>query len=194
MDLNPMTELEAVNIILENDGEAPVATLEENGFDEAARAQRVLREISRTVQDAGWAFNTDFERKFNTDINDEIVLPANTLWVKPTYVSQSLSLVERNRKLYDLERNSFSFTQPVYLNVCQFLDFVELPSAARYYVTIRAARVFQARGTGSFNQNSFTQTDEAMARASLRKADLRARPRGYFRNPANARLLVRRPI
>lgn len=194
MNTNPITELDAVNIILDNDGEAPVASLDEVGFDEAADAQAVLEEISRTVQDGGWAFNTDFNRKLSPDLNGDIVLPADTLWVKPTYVDEAMTVVERGRKLYDLENNTYTFTQAVHLDICQMLDFEDLPSAARYYITLRAARVYQARSTGSGSQNAFTESDEARAQASLKKADLRARPRGHFRNPAQARLLVRRPL
>ena len=194
MNTNPITELDAVNIILRNDGEAPVATLEEAGFDEAADAQAALEEVSRTVQDGGWAFNTDFNRKLSPDLNGDIVLPADTLWVKPTYVDEAMTVVERGRKLYDLVDNTYTFTKAVHLDVCQMLDFADLPSAARYYITIRAARVYQARSTGSGSQNAFTEQDEMRAQAALRKADLRARPRGFFRNPAQSRLLVRRPL
>ena len=194
MNTTPITELDAVNIILDNDGEAPVASLDEAGFDEAAGAQAVLEEISRTVQDGGWAFNTDFNRKLSPDLNGDIVLPADTLWVKPTFVDEAMTVVERGRKLYDLLNNTYTFTQGVHLDICQMLDFAELPSAARYYITLRAARVYQARSTGSGSQNAFTESDEARAQASLKKADLRARPRGHFRNPAQARLLVRRPL
>lgn len=194
MNTNPITELDAVNIILRNDGEAPVATLEEAGFDEAADAQAALEEVSRTVQDGGWAFNTDFDRKLSPDLNGDIVLPADTLWVKPTYVDEAMTVVERGRKLYDLVDNTYTFTKAVHLDVCQMLDFADLPSAARYYITIRAARVYQARSTGSGSQNAFTEQDEMRAQAALRKADLRARPRGFFRNPAQSRLLVRRPL
>lgn len=194
MNTNPITELDAVNIILRNDGEAPVAALEEAGFDEAADAQAALEEVSRTVQDGGWAFNTDFNRKLSPDLNGDIVLPADTLWVKPTYVDEAMTVVERGRKLYDLVDNTYTFTKAVHLDVCQMLDFADLPSAARYYITIRAARVYQARSTGSGSQNAFTEQDEMRAQAALRKADLRARPRGFFRNPAQSRLLVRRPL
>lgn len=194
MNTNPITELDAVNIILRNDGEAPVATLDEAGFDEAADAQAALEEVSRTVQDGGWAFNVDFNRKFTPNVDGEIVLPADTLWIKPTNASQAMSLVERGRKLYDLENNTYVFSAPVHLDVCQMLDYTELPSAARYYIAIRAARLYQSRATGSPAQNSFTEQDEARAQASLKKADARAKPRGWFRNPNNARQLVRRPI
>lgn len=193
MDLTPLTELEAVNIILENDGEAPVSALG-NGFSESEKAQRVLREISRKVQTKGWAFNTDYERKFTPNVSDEIDLPNNTLKIKPTYLSQELRLVERGRKLYDLENNTYTFTQPVYLDVVQMLDFPDLPTSARDYITIRAARVYQARATGSGSQDGFTKDEELEAKSTFKSADRSARPRGFFRDPRNARTTIRRPL
>lgn len=194
MNTDPLTELDAVNIILENDGEAPVASLDEDGFADVGKAQRVLRMVSRAVQTDGWAFNTDFERKFTPNVDDEITLPADTLYVRPAGNSAGIRVVERGRKLYNLDTNSYTFTQPVYMDICQMLDFTDLPAAARNYVSVRAARVYQASGTGSPQQNAFTENDEFYARASLRRADLRSRPRGFFRNPREARKLVRRPL
>jgi hypothetical protein len=194
MILTPLTELEAVNIILENDGEAPVNALDDSGFSESGKAQRVLREISRKVQNKGWAFNTDYERKFSPNVSDEIELPTNTLKIKPTYLSQELRLVERGRKLYDLDNNTYVFTTSVYLNVVQMLDFEDLPAPARDYVTIRAARVYQARATGSGSQDGFTKDEEFEALSTFKSADRQARPRGFFRNPLNARLNLRRPL
>jgi hypothetical protein len=194
MILTPLTELEAVNIILENDGEAPVNALDDSGFSESGKAQRVLREISRKVQNKGWAFNTDYERKFSPNVSDEIELPTNTLKIKPTYLSQELRLVERGRKLYDLDNNTYVFTTSVYLDVVQMLDFEDLPATARDYVTIRAARVYQARVTGSGSQDGFTKDEEFEALSTFKSADRQARPRGFFRNPLNARLNLRRPL
>jgi hypothetical protein len=195
MATTPLTELDAVNIILKNDGEYPVSSLDEGGFSEAATAQETLTEISRSVQDGGWAFNTDYRRLLTPDsFTSEITLPTDTLWVRPAYTTAGRPLVERNRRLYDLEENSYSFTSPVYVDICQMLEFVELPSAARYYIAIRASRVYQARSTGSGSQNNMTDDDEREARAALKRADSRARPRGHFRTASNARQMLRRPI
>jgi hypothetical protein len=190
----PLDLLGAVNIVLKNDGEAPVASLDESGFSEAATAQDTIHEISRTVQTDGWGFNTDWNRKFIPDVSNEIVLPSNLLVLEPSGYSCGLAVVERGRKLYDLEANGYTFTSPVYLNVVQCLDFDELPAPARYYIAVRAARVYQARGTGSGTQNSFTEEDEGRAEAAMRKADRRMFPRGFFRNPYNAAALLRRPL
>jgi len=194
MNTDPLTELDAVNILLENDGEAPVASLDEDGFADVGKAQRVLREVSRTVQTDGWAFNTDFDRKFTPNVDNEISLPSDTLYVRTAYTSAGLRLVERGRKLYNLDTNSYTFSQPVYLDICQMLDYGALPAAARHYVAVRSARVYQARGAGAPQQNALTLEDETRAEAAMKRADLRARPRGFFRNPLEARKLIRRPM
>jgi hypothetical protein len=190
----PITLLEAVNIILANDGETGVSALDEdNEFSEAGKAEATLHEISRAVQTGGHGFNTDFERKFTPTVANEIELPASMLSVTPSGISESLYVVERGRKLYDLDANSYTFTQPVYLDVVNFLEWDDLPSAVRYYITVRAARVYQARNTGSPQQNSFTESDEARAEADFKKADRRMRKRGFFRNPRNTYGLRRSP-
>lgn len=191
--ITPSTELDAVNVILKNDGEAPVSTLEEGGFSEASDALSTLREVSRYFQEEGWAFNTDYDRRFTPDINGEIILPQDTLWVRPGASTPSHSFVERGRRLYDMERHTSEFLRPVHIDICQAYPFEDLPSSARSLITIRAARVYQARATGSPQQNSFTEADEWRAQATFKKADYRARPRGFLRNPANVRFMRRRP-
>lgn len=131
MKTTPMTVLDAVNIILDNDGEAPIASLDETGFGESARALARLEEVSRSFQEEGWAFNTDLARKFSPDATKEIVLPSNTLTVSPVYLSKGMAVIERGRKLYDLSNNTYQFNQPIYLNVVQMLDFEDMPSAAK---------------------------------------------------------------
>lgn len=194
MKTTPHTELDAVNMILRTDGEAPVASLAETGFDEAADAVEALRDVSLAVQIDGWAFNVDRSRQFTPNIDNEIPLPTDTLWVRPAYTSAGLRIVERDRRLYDLDRNSFTFTTPVFLDVCHMLDFESLPAAARFYIAVRASREYQAESTGSATQNSFTETDEMRAEASFKRADNRALPRGFFRQARNARKLSRRPL
>jgi hypothetical protein len=51
------------------------------------------------------------------------------------------------------------------------LQFDELPETARHYVSVRAARVFQARTVGSQLLYSFTDKDERDALVSLKRAE-----------------------
>lgn len=191
---SPLTLLEAVNIVLDNDGEAPVSSLEDSGFSEAARAERIIHEASRAVQTDGWAFNTDYAREFTPNVSNEIALPDTAIQVRPAYLTAGRNLIERGRKLYDSDANSYSFTQKVYLDVVDCLEWDDLPAYVRWYITIRAARIYQARGTGSAQQNSFTQQDEMEALVSFKRADRRARRRGHFREAEGAYSIRRRPM
>jgi hypothetical protein len=51
------------------------------------------------------------------------------------------------------------------------LPFTELPQAARHYITIKAARIFQSRTVGSDALYQFTTLDERDAMIDLKKAE-----------------------
>jgi hypothetical protein len=55
--------------------------------------------------------------------------------------------------------------------VVLLLELEDLPQAARHYVMVRAARVFQQRVLGSETLDGFTERDEARARMSLKRYD-----------------------
>lgn len=195
MSIAPLTELDAVNMILRNDGEAPVDTLDDTGFSEVADASSVLNNISAEEQTRGWAYNTDYEVRLIPDaITGYIELSADVLWVRPAYLSLGMDVVERARKLYNLQTNSYVFTQPLYLDICRFFPFDAIPAYARVHVAIRAARRYQAQGTGSPKQDSFTLEHELKAEANCLKADQRARRRGHFRRGAGLNAIQRRPL
>ena len=58
MTITPMTELEAVNIILASIGESPVNSIENPTNVDVINAIRILRNINRRIQSKGWTFNT----------------------------------------------------------------------------------------------------------------------------------------
>ena len=195
MEIAPLTELEAVNIILRNDGEAPVDSLDETGFSEVADARAVLRNISNEEQTHGWAYNTEYAVRVLPDaLTGHIALTDDVLWVRPASYSYGLDIVERGRKLYNNQGNTYVFTQPVYIDICRLLPFNELPAYARVHIAIRAARRYQAQATGSVRQDAFTREDEDRALASLKKSDQRSRRRGHFRTPRGYDTINRRPM
>jgi hypothetical protein len=195
MALAPLTELDAVNMILRNDGEAPVDSLADSGFSEVADAQAVLVNISAEEQTRGWAYNTDYEVRLVPDaISGHVTLSDDVLWVRPAAWSLGMDVIERGRKLYNLRTNSYVFTEPVTLDICRFYPFDALPAYARVHIAIRAARRYQAQGTGSPRQDSFTLEHELKAEANCLKADQRARRRGNFRRGRGLMAIQRSPM
>jgi hypothetical protein len=77
----------------------------------------------------------------------------------------------RGQRLYDRINHTYEFTKAIRVSMVLLLDFLDLPQAARFYINVRAARVFQQRVVGSELLGSFTARDEALARASLKKLD-----------------------
>ena len=51
------------------------------------------------------------------------------------------------------------------------LPFTDLPESARHYITVRSARVFQARTVGSDALYQFSREDEQDALIGLKKAE-----------------------
>lgn len=166
------TELEAINIMLSTIGESPINSMAEISLVvDAVTARQVLKEISLNVQEEGWHFNTERNILLAPDLlNKEIAVPNNCLQCDTTGRDVDRDVAVRGDRLYDRDNHTYFFDgDGVYVDMVLFLDFEELPQAARHYITIRAARVFQQRVVGSETLGAFTEKDEQRARAVLRK-------------------------
>lgn len=166
--LQPTTKLEAVNVMLTSIGEAPVNSLI-SGLEDAELAETILESVNKETQSKGWIFNTDLKLSLSPNTDNQIVLPDNYLRVdtRGTLRSSSKDIVERGRKLYDRIGNSFTFTDPVTVDVVILLDFTDIPEVARRYITIRSARIFQDRVLSSTNIHGFQVQDEQQAYIEL---------------------------
>ena len=160
------TRLEAVNAILANVGQAPVSSLEVSGFADVAIAKSLLERVSRSVQKRGWHFNTEDNYELAVNADSKIPVPPNALMCDPM-PSESVDAVARGGFLYDRENHTYTFTEAVDCRIVFYLEFEQLPEAAREYITIRAARTFQKNGFGSAQLDSFTADDEMQAWVDL---------------------------
>lgn len=178
----PLTELEAVNMILATVGEAPVNSLLNQELHEAVVARDVLRRTSRTVQDEGWYFNTSKSQRLVPSSEGAIPLPTNLLRFELDRASHPMDdVVERGGRLFDLINQTYTFSGPIYGTVVSFLTFEELPQVARNYITIQAARTFADNNVASDLLHGITQQDEARARANLLSAESRGSRHNIFR-------------
>lgn len=168
-----LTELDAVNLMLAAIGEAPVNTLNVTGLIDVTTAKTILTNVSREVQMMGWWFNRDRDYEFTPDVNDEIILGSTIYSIDTSPRSSSYDVVERGGKLYDRKNHTYLFPDvtTLYCDVVFGLDFSELPQAAAWYITVRAARIFQADQVGSDTLHKFTSQHEAEARAFMSQAE-----------------------
>ena len=169
--LVPTTELEAVNILLDTISEAPVSTLEDTGLVDVAVARQRLREVSRSVQSKGWDFNSEPDYPLPLTTTGEIEVPPNALRVNTSGYFKHSKIVQRGSRLYDKENHTYKFEKPVTVDIIFLLPFNELPEAARYYITVRAARIFQDRIQGSDGDHQYTAQDEMDALVTLKEAE-----------------------
>jgi|SRR5688500_7985246 len=166
------SELEAVNTMLDAAGESPVDSLDSSGLADVAAAKSLLSEQSRLVQSLGWAFNTEYEYPFPPDVDGHIVLPKNTLRVDLDTRYTSVDAVQRGLRLYDRKNHTYAFTSSdLKGNITFLLDFDELPQSARHYITVKSARIYQARILGSDTQFKFSEAEEMSALIALKGSE-----------------------
>jgi hypothetical protein len=160
-----MTELEAVNVLLTTIGEAPVNTLSGNQVTDVTIAKQVLNEVSREVQSQGWHFNTEPKVKLSPNLNNEILIPADTSRID----SNEYNVVIREGKLFDLDERSFSFDNAVEVDIVYYRDFEVLPDTAKKYITTRASRIYSDRMINSETIHRMIAKDEQAALIDLKE-------------------------
>lgn len=169
--MTPTSKLEAVNVMLSSIGEAPVNSLS-SGLLDAELAETLLNNANREVQAKGWHFNTESGYPLTPDnVTKQIVLPSNTLAVDGDTQDANLNVAMRSGKLYNRAKHTFSFDNTVKVTITLLLDFEDIPEAARRYIALRAARVFQDRTIGSAELHGFQQRDEMEAKIALEELE-----------------------
>jgi hypothetical protein len=167
------TELEAINSMLSAIGEQPVNSTEDNV--DAVMASRILNEMSRAVQSEGWYFNREKNYKVHPDLSGKIQIPAGVIsYVSSAGHNSRHDLVQRGGLMYDLRNHTSDFDSPVVLDVIWLVDFLDLPTTAQQYITIKAARKFQTDVVGDNTLNSFIEKDEFAARVALLREEQRS--------------------
>ncbi len=157
----PTSELEAVNIMLGTIGETPVNTLDGVVSVDAAMARDGLRTFSRQTQSRGYWFNTDDTYTFTLNADGKVPVPQNLLAVRP--IRGGPQLVPRAGFLYDRAAQTDTFTTAPQAEAVWGFDFDTLPESARRFITVSAARTFQAQVLGSDALDVFTKNDEQEA-------------------------------
>jgi len=177
------TKLESVNIMLAAIGESPINTINEltgTTFTntvlpvDAQIALDVLQEQNKAVQSEGWSFNTEIDVSLiRNEVTKEIVLSNDILRIDSNiHQHPSIDPIQRGLKMYDRLNNTFLFENDLICTVVYFRTFEEIPEQARYYITIKSARIFIDRLVGDGGLRGYTQQDEARARAVLLETDL----------------------
>lgn len=173
--LTPMTELDAVNMMLISIGQTPVNTLEVSGIRDVAIAKTVLQNTAREILGRGWAFNRETNYELVPDISGHIVVPAQAFHLDPVNTTHQF-VIRSNAgvlNLYDLTKKTFVIDiNPLRVNVVWFYGFDEIPQYARNYIAVSAARRFQAYMVGSQVLFQYTSQDEQAGLTEMQRNDL----------------------
>ena len=192
MTTSTTTKLESVNVMMTSIGETPVNTITAATTTDVAIAITILDNVSREVQSVGWHFNSDQDYQLTPNTSNQVELPSNCLRIDTSGASANNDYVERARKLWDRKKHTYTLTDEiVYVDIVWFLDFTEIPEAAKRYITIRAARLFQDRMLASDLLHKFHQVDELQALSVLKEAEGDTRDHSIFNNYDVARTLDR---
>jgi len=192
MAVSLTSKLDAINSMLFGVGEAPVNTMN-SGLQEAEIAAITLDTISREVQSAGWAFNTDIRYTLSLNSDNHINVPSNCIHIDTTSLTRNYDsdIVMRNQKLYDRTKNTYEFTGSVEVDMIVLLEFEELPEVARRYITLRAGRKFQENILGSGEMTQLQFKDEQLALFALRESESQLADFNVFDNYDTFRALDR---
>jgi hypothetical protein len=164
----PVSELEAVNMLLAAVGEAAVSSLETATTVDVTQAKNLISNINREVQQKGWHFNTEWDVVLSLDSDSRIPLGTTVLSIYSPSKLTTIRGREGSPFLYDLSNNTFTWTASVNDAVTiTLLDFEDIPQTARQYITTKAARIFQEEIIGQVSAEAVNRQEEVEAYADL---------------------------
>jgi Tail tubular protein len=182
-DPTPTTELQAVNRMFSAIGIARLSTLAATDREDQNEARAILAEVTKEVQKDDWEFNTDHEYPLEP-FSSKFAIPANALQV--TFPRGVYSSSKRpgpqftirsdggTLRVWDKDNLTFTITgfDELLVDIVWGFEFTELPEAARWYITVRAARQFANRMlAGQETIGAFSERDEFQARLALQEAE-----------------------
>lgn len=174
------TQLQAINTMLSCIGESPVSSLSSTHSADVTVAMNILDEVCRDLMTREWYWNTKKNVTLIPNASGKIIVPTN--WVRIDH--ETLDLIKRGAYLWDRENETDVFTtQVTELTVVMFLDWNDMPEAARRYCMIRGGRTLAARMVSSEKAVGFTERDEQQAFMVLREFEVEQADYNMFNNP-----------
>lgn len=160
--------LYAVNVMLQMINELPISDDTELAeILEAQLASSVLIETKKEVLAAGWDLNTEDEYIFPQDSNGFIPVPSNVLDI----TDADGDIIMKDWRLYSKSEQSAVFTEPQSMSVIWDVDFNSLTHPLRNFITVRAARKFQARTVMDTSVYGYSERDEQEAYTAARRSE-----------------------
>ncbi len=168
--LAPMSELDAVNMMLESIFEAPINSIDVPGVSDAGIAKRTLADTRREVLARGWHFNSEKGVTLSVDsVTGKVPVPNSALRLDGAD-EETRDVTQRGGFLYDKTNHTLLFDTPVKADVIYHMEWSDIPEHAKFYIAVRSARKFQDSVLGE-GQGRYKAADEASALALLEDAE-----------------------
>ena len=199
------TELSAVNSILGSIGQAPVTTLGAVTTDVTNSGQEIvntfanpqiaiihnlLMEVTKDVQNEGWHFNKQDNKKKSPDGNGNFLIPNNYLRydVHGGLYDRNLDVVRKNGKLFDNIKDAngedgYVFTGDLYFDITYLLDFNDVPPAIQRYIIARASVRAATQLVSNPDLVKLLQLEEAQTRSTALEYDCEQGDHTFFGFP-----------
>ena len=176
-----ITELNAVNMMLESVGETKVTSLSGTLPTDVSNAQSILSEVNAEFQMQGWSFNRRIKVSIAPDgsspyrtylpyssTSGDQVLPVPLMVTardrsKKYGIRRETSGTPKKWYLYDINEDTDALGKTIEVDMVVGLQFEELPHPARNYVARSASRLFAERMFGE--ASPILRQDEAKAYA-----------------------------
>lgn len=158
--------LTSINILLQTINELPIEDPDDLVYSTTGKlAEMTINEVKKEVLSQGWNFNSDSNYEFPPDTSGIIAIPYNVLDIAG---SNGTNYIMRDWKLYDRDNTTFNFENTVKCNVVWDMPFNTITHPLRHFITIKAARIFQARTIGDQVAYAYTLKDEEDAYLAAR--------------------------
>lgn len=169
-----MTELEAVNLMLEAINEPILDSLPTSGTDTLIdRARSILDREKNQILSQGWVFNTILDKTIAPNGSNKIVIPTSppTLRVELWDRDQWSPAVVRSGNLYDIRNATDDWTAAQRLNLIQEFEIADIPVALARYIAAMAKVSFQRAEKRGQSDDAFARSELAAARADAVRED-----------------------
>ena len=169
MAVSNMTRVEAVNIIIGTIGLSPINSLLGSLTSDITAAAGVLDEITRDTLAEGWHWNTEHDYPLSPNGSGEINWPVDAAQLSFSADNNpgAVVLVRRNGKLYDRKARSYVWDNTIKVTMLLYLEWDDIPQAARAFIAIAAARRYSNRMVGAGEINAYTMQDQLQARSAM---------------------------
>ena len=191
-----LTELEAVNLMLDLIGETPVGSIESvPTLPDADRALRFLRRSSKEVQGKGWHCNR-ISTDVTPDTNGYIAVGSTWLRVDTTYTGTEINATVRTssgtRYLFNLDENTFIWPTgtTVAVEYIEYLDFENLTPTLQDYIAAKAAVVFQQAVVTSAELDKAAKEQAQLAWIELQEAEAESEDLNVLTNNDHALMIT----